>query len=459
MLDATTSTLADVGQWISAHGEPVVAIGLTNQRETVVAWDLRDGRAVAPAIVWQDRRTAGQVRELTESGALSDVRAVTGLVLDPYFSATKMAWLVARPPLADLAAHGHLGLGTVDTWLTWNLTGGPAGGAYTTDPTNAARTMLFDIVQRRWSATLCERFQVPIHRLAEVRPTCGRVATLAPGIGAAAGIGQVPISAVAGDQQCSLFGQRCFDPGTAKVTYGTGSFTLVNCGSQLPATPGGALASIGWDLGGHGSQLPDVAYVLEGASFASGAAIGWLQDGLRIIDDVAEIGPLASSVHGSDGVQVVPAFSGLGSPWWDPSARGTIVGITRGTGRAHLARAVVEAMTYQVRGAVEAMVESMGRPLRELRADGGAAVMDLLLQLQSDQLDIPVIRAGTAESTALGAASLAGLAEGTWGTPDDLVSTWQVERKFRPGPDTRTADAAYGRWLDALERSRRWSSD
>jgi len=456
ILDAATATLVEVGRWIAARHEPVAAIGLTNQRETVVAWDLRDGVAAAPAIVWQDRRTAERCRELERAGALPEVRARTGLVLDPYFSATKMAWFLDQPLLRDLGRRGHLALATVDTWLTWNLTGGPEGGVYTTDPTNASRTMLFDIVERRWSAELCELFEIPPGCLAEVRPTCGRVASISPALAGASGIGPVPLSAVAGDQQSALFGQCCFTAGTAKVTYGTGSFTLANCGPEPPPPPAGLLVSVGWDLGGHGGSLPDVTYVLEGASFVSGAAIGWLQDRLGIIGEASDIGPLACSVDGSNGLRVVPAFSGLGSPWWDPSARGAIVGITRGTGRAHLARAVVEAMAFQVRGTVEAMETAMGHPLDELRADGGAAVIDLLLETQSDLLGIPVVRAATGESTALGAATLAGLAEGTWDTPADLASRWQMERRFRPGPGARTAGQEYRQWLAALERSRHW---
>jgi glycerol kinase len=460
--DAVRSTLAEVAGRLAASGTAVAAVGITNQRETAVAWDRHSGRPLHRAIVWQDRRTAARCDELRDAGHLALVRDRTGLVLDPYFSATKYAWMLDEGGLAGTASSPHLALGTVDSWVLWRLTGGPSGGVFATDPTNASRTLLFDVRALGWSDELCELFGVPARALAEVRPSCGRFgavdAAAVGGAGAAAVLAGAPVSGIAGDQQAALFGQACFEPGMAKVTYGTGSFVLAHAGATCPLPPEGLVATVAWDLGDRGGE-GRVAYALEGSTFVSGAAIQWLRDGLGIIERAEDVGPLAESVPDSGGVTVVPAFTGLGSPWWDPRARGTITGITRGSGRPQLARAVVEAVAYQVRDMVDAMARATGRPCTQLRADGGAAAMDLLLQLQADQLQAPVARPRSVESTALGAATLAGLAEGVWGSLDELASLWRLDVEHVPRVDRELADLAYAGWLRAVERSRDWAQE
>jgi glycerol kinase len=340
-------------------------------------------------------------------------------------------------------------LGTIDSWIVWNLTG---GAAHVTEPSNASRTMLFDLEKLGWSADLADLLGVPIEALPEVRPSSGRFGLTAASTALGAG---VPISGIAGDQQAALFGQACFTPGMTKNTYGTGSFVLMNVGSRCPPPVDGLLTTVAWTLG----PGQPAAYAYEGAIFVTGAAIQWLRDGLGIIADAAEIGPLAASVADTGDVYLVPAFAGLGSPWWDPYARGTIVGLTRGTGRAELARAVVEAMAYQSRDVIELMTRASGQPLAELRVDGGASVMDLLLQLQADQLAVPVARPAQPETTALGAAYLAGLAEGVWGSLDDITAAWSLDTVVQPDADRAGADARYDRWLQAVARSRAWAQD
>jgi glycerol kinase len=457
--DAVRATLAEVGGRLGGASTGVAAIGITNQRETALAWDRRDGRPLHPAIVWQDRRTAARCDELREAGALPLVRERTGLVLDPYFSATKYEWLL-RHALADGAAGAPwLALGTVDSWVLWNLTGGPDGGVFATDATNASRTLLLDTATLAWSAELCDLFGVPAGALAEVRPSAGRFGAVAAGaLGASSPLAGVPVSGIAGDQQAALFGQACFEPGMAKVTYGTGSFVLANAGPGRPAVPDGLVSTVAWDLGAHCGAAGPVAYALEGSTFVSGAAIQWLRDGLGLIERAEDLGPLAASVPDSGGVTVVPAFTGLGSPWWDPDARGTVTGITRGTGRAQIARAVVEAIAFQVRDMVDAMTAATGQICRQLRADGGASAMDLLLQLQADQLRTTVARPRSVESTALGAATLAGLAEGVWGSLDELAAIWALDAEFTPQLDAVWADAAYAGWLRAVGKSRGWAA-
>jgi glycerol kinase len=433
---AVDATLAEL---LARQTEPVAAIGITNQRETVVAWDRRSGRPLHRAIVWQDRRTARRCEELADEGRLALVRDATGLVLDPYFSATKLEWLLTE---GGVTSGPSLAVGTVDSWILWNLTG---GAVHATDPSNASRTMLYDIRRQGWSIELCDLFGVPLAALPDVRPSSGRLGTTSSGI---------PVSGIAGDQQAALFGQACFEPGMAKNTYGTGSFVLVNAGTDCPAPADGLLTTVAWQLPG----APAV-YALEGSIFATGAAISWLRDGLGIIDEPADVGPLAASVRDTEGVHLVPAFAGLGSPWWDPRARGTIVGLTRGTGRAHLARAAVEAMAYQTRDVVEAMAAAGGRPLTELRVDGGASVLDLLLQLQADQLRVPVARPAVRETTGLGAAWLAGLAEGVWASTDELASLWRLEAEFSPRAPQSVVDGRHATWRRAVERSRQWAGE
>jgi glycerol kinase len=431
---AVEATLAELRSTLDT---PVAAIGITNQRETVVAWDRRTGEPLHDAIVWQDRRTAARCRRLEDDGHLPLVRAATGLVLDPYFSATKMAWLLSE---GGVAPGPRLALGTVDSWILWKLT---AGDVFATDPSNASRTMLYDIRHGAWSRELCDLFGVPPASLPEVRRTSGRFGTTPDGI---------PVSAVAGDQQAALFGQACIEKGMAKNTYGTGSFVLMNVGTTCPEPVDGLLTTVAWSLPG---QAP--VYALEGSIFATGAAITWLRDGLGIIDSPADIGPLAESVRDAQGVAFVPAFSGLGSPWWDPHARGTIVGLTRGSGRAQLARAAVEAMAYQTRDVVDAMTAATGQPLTELRVDGGASVLDLLLQIQADQLRVPVARPAVRETTALGAAFLAGLAEGVWSSAEEVAGLWQQEAVFNPRAPQSVVDDRHATWRRAVERARRWA--
>jgi glycerol kinase len=437
--DAVGATLRRV---LADTDQPVAAIGVTNQRETVVVWDRDTGRPLHRAIVWQDRRTAPRCRALEEDGLLPLVRSVTGLVLDPYFSATKLEWLLSE---GHIEATPGLAFGTVDSWIVWQLTG---GRVHATDPSNASRTLLYDIAERRWCDELLGLFHVPVTCLPEVAPSSGRF-----GLTAAGAVGGLPagvaVSGVAGDQAAALFGQACFHPGMTKTTYGTGSFVLMHVGNSPPQPVDGLLTSVAWVI----ERPATVAYALEGAIFTTGAAIQWLRDGLGIIEEAAEIGPLAASIDDSEGVFVVPAFTGLGSPWWDPGARGTVLGVTRGVGRAHLARAVVEAMAYRTRDVVAAMTAASGRELSALRVDGGASAMDLLLQLQADQLGLPVTRPRVQETTALGAAWLAGLAEGVWGSLDELAATWQVDVEMVPRSQS---DAGYERWLHAVERSRGW---
>jgi glycerol kinase len=447
ILRVTTSTLADVVAWAGERGETIAAIGITNQRETVVAWSRASGRPLHRAIVWQDRRTAARCDELREAGAEPTVRATTGLVLDPYFSATKMEWLLSS---GGVAASDDLALGTIDSWLAWHLTGGPDGGAFVTEPSNASRTMLCDLRSCTWSEELCALLGVPARALAEIRPSSGRFGITAPH--AAAGLA-VPLSGIAGDQQAALFGQACFEPGMAKNTYGTGSFVLLNVGTALPAPAEGLLTTVAWDLGSG------PVYAMEGAIFVTGAAVQWLRDGLGIITEAAETGPLAAAVEDSGGVYLVPAFTGLGSPWWDPYARGAIVGITRGTTRAHIARAVVEAMAHQTRDVVDAITRASGTPPAELRVDGGASVMDLLCQLQADLLGVVVRRPRVQETTTLGAAYLAGLAEGVWDSPADAAAAWHEEASFTPQMAEDEREQRHATWLRAVERSRGWATD
>ncbi len=433
----TRETLNDV---IGRLEVPPAAIGITNQRETVVAWSRTTGHPLHRAIVWQDRRTAARCAALEADGALPLVRARTGLVLDPYFSGTKFAWLLNEGGVAD---DDDLALGTVDAWLLYNLTGGEV---HATDSSNASRTMLFDIRELRWDSELCDLIGVPIGALPEVKPSSGRFGITSRLCGVPEGI---PISGIAGDQQAALFGQACFGPGSAKNTYGTGSFILLNVGDTCPPPMDGMLTTIAWTLADG-----TTAYALEGAIFVTGAAVQWLRDGLQIIDSAAEIGPLAETVSDNGGVYVVPAFTGLGSPWWDPYARGTIVGITRGTGRAQIARAVVEAMTYQVRDAVDAMSRASGTAVADLRVDGGASAMDMMLQMQADQLGVTVRRPVDQETTALGAAFLAGLAEGVWPSLESISAQWRLDAEFVPAEDRTIADLFHDQWLRAVERSR-----
>ncbi len=442
---AVVETLSEVVARLADDHVAIAAIGITNQRETTVVWDRATGRLPHRAIVWQDRRTAERCDELRDGGFEPLVRARTGLVLDPYFSGTKLEWLLS---IGGVERHPDLAFGTVDSWILWRLTGGVDGGVHATDPSNASRTMLFDLDALTWSDELLDLLSVPRSCLPAVLPSSGRFGVTRPDC--AAGLA-VPIGGIAGDQQAALFGQACFEPGMTKNTYGTGSFVVLNLGDTHPDPVDGLLTSVAWQVGDR------VTYALEGAIFVTGAAAQWLRDGLGIIASAEELGPLAASVPDNGGVVFVPAFTGLGSPWWDPYARGTILGLTRGTGRAHLARAVVEAMVWQTRDVVDAMTAASGRAITELRVDGGASVMDLLCQLQADVLDVTVRRPAVQETTALGAAYLAGIAEGVWSSPADAASAWAEQAAYSPTMAAAEVERQHVEWKRGVDRSRGWA--
>ena len=422
----------------------LAAIGITNQRETTLLWDRATLTPVHNAIVWQDRRTAERCDELRAEEPR--LRARTGLVLDAYFSATKIEWLLRNVAgLRERADAGELAFGTIDTWLVAKLTG---GARHATDYSNASRTLLYDIYERRWSDELLDTFAVPASLLPDVAPSSGRFGVTKADVFFRA---EVPVSGIAGDQQAALFGQACFEPGMTKNTYGTGSFVLMNLGDNAPPPPEGLLVTLACGPDGR------VAFALEGSIFVTGAAVQWLRDGLGIIGAAAETEALAESVPDTGGVYFVPALTGLGSPYWDPYARGTIVGLTRGTTRAHIARAALEAMAYQTRDVIETMLREAGVTLKELRVDGGAAMNGFLCRFQAEQLDVTVKRSAIGETTALGAAFLAGLAEGVWSSTEEIAKTWQVDAEFSPAPAGGERDRLYEGWTRAVERSRGWA--
>ena len=428
----------------------LAAIGITNQRETTILWDRQTGQPLANAIVWQCRRTAPLCQALKERGLEPWFRERTGLVIDPYFSGTKVAWLLDNVPGARAQAEaGELLFGTVDSWLLYRLTG---GRVHATDYSNASRTLLFNISRLAWDEDILRELGVSPSLLPAVLPSSGLFGeTEASLLGAA-----VPIGGIAGDQQAALFGQACFAPGAAKNTYGTGCFVLMNVGHPPQADlllGSSLLTTIAWGLGGR------VEYALEGSIFIGGAAVQWLRDGLGLISTAAESEAVAASVPSSDGVYLVPAFVGLGAPHWDPQARGVIVGITRGTTRAHLVRATLEAIAFQTRDVIEAMEAECGVSLPELRVDGGAAANDLLMQLQADILGRPVVRPAVTETTALGAAYLAGLAVGFWRSQDELAANWRVDRRFEPRLPADQREALYAGWKRAVERAKGWASE
>ncbi len=419
----------------------LAGIGITNQRETTVVWDRRTGKPIARAIVWQDRRTAERCAQLRPRAA-ELVRRKTGLVLDPYFSGTKIAWMLEHVRgAADRAARGELCFGTIDSWLVWKLTG---GAAHLTDPTNASRTLLYDINARAWDDELCGVIGVPKSLLPEVRPSSGIFGHTAPDVLGAS----VPIAGIAGDQQAALFGQGCVEAGQAKNTYGTGCFLLMHTGERPVASNTGLLTTVACDAQGR------PAYALEGSVFIAGAAIQWLRDGLGLVKKAAESETLARSVDSTLGTYLVPAFVGLGAPYWDPDARGTIVGLTRGVTRAHLVRAALESLAYQTRDVVDAMAADAGAPLKELGVDGGASANDFLMQFQADLLNVPLARPSGVEPTARGAAFLAGLATGVWRSQADLARARAIDRRFRPRMKPGTRDALYRGWQQAVRRTR-----
>ncbi|MCW5623554.1 MAG: glycerol kinase GlpK [Burkholderiales bacterium] len=422
----------------------VAAIGITNQRETTVVWERATGRPIANAIVWQDRRTAGLCERLQAEGHADAIQQRTGLVIDAYFSGTKVRWILDHVDGAQARAErGELAFGTVDAWLVWKLTG---GRVHVTDASNASRTMLFDIRQRAWSDALCEIVGVPRALLPTVVPSGGIAAECDPAIFGAA----IPIAGIAGDQQAALFGQRCTVPGRVKNTYGTGCFMLMHTGDRVPTSRHRLLGTLAWQRDGR------TEYALEGSVFVAGAAIQWLRDGLGLIATAPEVEALARSVPDTDGVYFVPAFTGLGAPHWDPHARGTICGISRGTTRAHLARAALEAIAFQTADILDCMRADAGIPLSDLRVDGGATRNDLLMQFQADLLGVPVTRAKKPESTALGAAFLAGRAVGVWTDDAQLDALWQAERTFEPEMARDRVEAITAKWHRAVERAKGW---
>ena len=424
----------------------IAAIGITNQRETTILWDRTTLQPVAPAIVWQSRQTAPLVDAIRHRGMTDDYQRITGLVPDAYFSATKIAWLLDRiPGLRARAERGEIAAGTVDSWLVAKLT---AGREHVIEVSNASRTMLLDLHTLDWSQPLLDDLRIPRALLPRVIDSSGPLAVTDPAIFGVA----LPITGIAGDQQAALFGQTCFTPGQAKNTYGTGSFMLMQTGERVPVSTHHLLATVAWRIGGVTN------YALEGAIFVTGAAVGWLRDGLGIITSAAEVETLAASVPDNGGVYFVPALSGLGAPWWDQRARGAIVGLTRGATKAHIARATLEAIAFQTRDVLDAMTADSGVAVAELRVDGGAAADDLLMQLQADLLGVPVVRPTMLETTALGAAYLAGLGAGVWTSRDDLVARARTDRRFEPSMSASTRDTLHGTWRRAVARALDWET-
>lgn len=446
--DVTLGVMREAIQDAGVSPEDIAAIGITNQRETVVMWDRQTGEPVHNAIVWQDRRGAQICAELSEQGYDETVANKTGLVIDAYFSGSKVKWLLDNVEgLRERAQNGEIAFGTIDTWLIYKLTGGQA---HVTDYTNASRTLLFNIFDLKWDDELLEMLGTPREMLPEVKPSSYVYGnTDAEVFGA-----EVPVAGVAGDQQAALFGEVAFDRGLTKNTYGTGSFALMNTGAEAIKSERQMLTTIAWGLGDE-----PVEYALEGAIFITGAAVQWLRDGLGIIENAAETEELAASLDSNDDVYFVPALVGLGAPHWDSYARGTIIGITRGTTRAHLARAALESMCYQTRDAVEAMEADSGIEIPTFKADGGAAANRWMMQFQADILGTPVEVPETLETTALGAAYLAGLAIGFWQDRDEVKSRWRLRRRYEPKMGEEERERLYGRWKEAVARAKEWAQE
>lgn len=440
----TRQTITDALAQSKTDWQKTECIGITNQRETTIVWDRQTGAPLTPAIVWQSRESEPWVSALRQRGREETYRHITGLTPDAYFSATKLAMLLDQTPdLRAKAEAGEVLFGTVDAWILWNLTGGTV---HATDLTNASRTMLFDIRSLDWSETLLSDLGIPRAMLPEVRPSSGFFGETSPHIFGAA----VPVTGIAGDQHAALFGQACFAPGDVKSTYGTGAFMLMNTGPDPIVSMNGLLTTIAWGV----ESAP--TYALEGSVFIAGAAVQWLRDGLGIISSSRDIEPLAASVQSSEGVVFVPALVGLGAPYWDSGARGTIIGLTRGSTGAHIARATLDAIACQVTDVVTAMQKDSSQPLTAMRIDGGAAANDLLAQIQADLIGIPVVRPQQLETTAMGAAFLAGLAAGVWVDQDAIAATWREEARFEPVISAAERSARLDRWHQAVERARGW---
>ncbi len=425
--------------------QDIVSIGIANQRETLVFWDRRSGKPITRAIVWQCRRTADMCRQLKGKGYEDEVSSKTGLLLDPYFSGTKLRWALENlPEVKEAAEKGYLACGTVDSFLLFRLTG---GRVFATDCSNASRTLLYNIHRHCWDDDLLALFKVSKQILPEVKSSSSMFGYTDPQVFYGA---EVPIGGIAGDQQAALFGQACYSPGMTKNTYGTGSFLLMNTGNKAVSSERGLLTTIAWGLNG------EIEYALEGSIFITGAAVQWLRDGLGLIGKSSDLEPLAGRVKDNGGVYFVPAFAGLGAPYWDPYARGLLIGITGGTTGSHLARAVIEAMAYQTRDVIDIMRREADLPVKELRADGGASVMDLLLQFQSDVTGTIVRRAGTLDTTSLGAAYLTGLTAGFWKDTGELSDRWQESAVFKPTMPRAKRESLYGNWTRAVERALGW---
>jgi glycerol kinase len=448
--DATEIWGSQIGVAVEALGRAgippaaIAAVGITNQRETTVIWDRETGAPVHPAIVWQDRRTADFCERL-EKDAGGMVQEKTGLLIDAYFSASKIRWMLDHVPGARTRAEeGRLAFGTVDTWLIWNLTGGTQ---HVTDVSNASRTMLFNIQTLRWDEDLLKLFGIPATILPDVHASSETLGTVT-----APGLAGIPIAGVAGDQQAALFGQMCHVPGMSKNTYGTGCFLLQNIGTTPSTSRHRLVTTVAWKIGDR------TEYALEGSVFIGGAVVQWIRDGLGLVRTAAEIEPLAQSVPDNGGVYLVPAFAGLGAPYWDPFARGAILGITRGTKAAHIARAALESIALQVGDLLDAMHADAGIALKELRVDGGAASNNMLMQIQADVLRVPVVRPAVTETTAAGAAYLAGLAVGVWTSVDEITGQWQVDRRFEPAMPLAAVQLLRERWSEAVSRSKAWQT-
>lgn len=444
ILSSQVRAMRGVMELAGLHYKDIAAVGITNQRETTLIWDKTTGEPIYNAIVWQCRRTADLCEQLRQQGWEESIREKTGLVLDAYFSATKVKWLLDHVPGARARAQkGELAFGTVDSWLLWHLSG---GRVHATDYSNASRTMMFNIHTLQWDDEILTALDIPRAILPKVVPNSGRIAMMDPEFLG----GEVPISGMAGDQHAALFGQTCFEQGCAKNTYGTGGFLLLNTADRPVNSQNGLITTIGWHLDGK------TEYALEGSIFIAGAAVQWLRDQLQIVESATETQALAMSVKDNGGVYFVPAFTGLGAPYWDMYSRGTVVGLTRGTGRAHLVRAVLESIAYQTRDVLDAMQRDAGLKLNQLSVDGGACRNDFLMQFQADILGVPVSRPRTIETTALGAAFFAGLAEGVWENRDSLIRYRVEDRLFTPQMSKDEQDALYRQWTRAVERSRGW---
>ena len=425
----------------------IAAIGITNQRETAVIWDRATGRPIYNAIVWQSRQTADICEDLKRQGLVDEFKEKTGLVIDAYFSGTKVKWILDHVEGARARAEkGELAFGTIDTWLLWKLTGGKE---HKTDYSNASRTLMFNIKTLEWDEALLKHLTVPKSLLPEVRPSSEVYGHTIPSIIGAS----VPVAGMAGDQQSALFGQNCFSPGEAKNTYGTGCFLLMNTGEELCMSKNGLVTTIAWGLDGK------VEYALEGSIFVGGSAIQWLRDGLRLVDSAPDSEWVAKKVPDAGGVYMVPAFVGLGAPYWDMNARGMIIGLTRGTTKAHIVRATLDSLAYQTRDVLGAMEADSGNPLATLKVDGGAVANNLLMQFQADLLGVPVDRPQITETTALGAAYLAGLATGVWASKEELKKSWQLDTRFTPALDKKDADKLYKGWRKAVKHAANWLAD